>query len=957
MVKISRIPVQVIIFLHLILSGNVSANQSGLPVDSDTGKLYQLVLRGQRTTAATFLYKYLSGNKIHSDGELATGWLEFAIFSGWSDTAGFSIAEDAYNTHLKYRVDSKDSSKVHADRLLYQSLLKAANGLYKQAADSLLASIAIRPLVGGLNEILLADSYGKLARFYKETGDLFESARNFRRSISLNKKMGNDRALVLAEDLSDLSSVMSSMDNMEEAESLLNESRSIYVKLDTLQAISQVDNELGVLFVRRLEYQVALKYFIQSLREKKRVPQVRDGEFVVVYNNIGTCYHYLSVEDSARHYFSQAVDYALRSGTNPAEFYGNLGISYGAYADYSTALVYFQQALWYLDPTNIACSKTDLATNPRIKMATPRLAEFTAFKAHTLHRRYNQLHHTEDLINGLKTFSVALEMIDTLRYMYSFESKPYQSKETKIHYFNALDMALDLYHITREQQYLDSAFRYSERNKSAILNEFLRTNQAKEQLETYAPWIRQEDSIKQLINTKESSKIKASSGLKANHAIVSLWQDSIDQLTDELRSLVIDAQKEHPGYFSSVYSNKGYLPNEIQRLILPGEAMLDYTVVQNTRLEEDYMIVIVLTRDTIFSYNDTLPKDFRTDIDAFRSTITSFVDARNFQEFCRLSTQMYRYFFEPIEKFTGIDKLIILPDEELGLLPFEIFLSDTIKPKGSDFRKLSYLNRKYQISYISSHEQFYQFRSKSRKTKKLTVYGFAPFISSGINLDTFNLLPLGSSGEEIKYIGSYFKTKTFDNQKAGEQTLKRAFQTNSVISLSTHGIMDLKEPMQSRLLLNPSEPDGILYLFEMMSLKIKSPLVILNACNTGTGKLQVGEGILSMARGFQFAGVPTLITTLWPIDDHSSATVMNMFFRNIRDGMDQREAMMKARNVYIDQANKATAAPYFWAGQVIIGDPGHISIRQRIRPGVIAVWLVLAGLMLTSLWFIYKKVR
>jgi CHAT domain-containing protein len=315
---------------------------------------------------------------------------------------------------------------------------------------------------------------------------------------------------------------------------------------------------------------------------------------------------------------------------------------------------------------------------------------------------------------------------------------------------------------------------------------------------------------------------------------------------------------------------------------------------------------------------------------------------------------MYHYFFEPVEKFQGISKLILLPDEDLGFLPFEVFVSDTIRPKGSDFRKLHYLNRRYQISYISSHEQFYQFRKSPVKKPRSIVYAFAPFVSQGVNLDTLSLLALTNSGKEVEAISKYFRTRIYKDKKAGEQTLRRAFQENSVIELSTHGILNTLHPMESRLLLNPNQPDGSLYLFEILSLKIKSPLVILNACNTGMGNLQVGEGIMSMARGFQFAGVPTLITSLWPIDDHSSATVMKVFFENLHNGMDQGEALMKARNSYIDQASKVTGAPYFWAGQVLIGDPGPISIRPPSKAPIILLAFLITGIF-CALFIFYKK--
>ncbi|MFA5814139.1 MAG: CHAT domain-containing tetratricopeptide repeat protein [Bacteroidales bacterium] len=947
-----------LIWLVCILINIIDVHGQPIPLKKSTGpgildtsKLSKLVFEAKRKEAASYLSQYLNSQRNQNGKELTASWLDLAILLAWSDNIMESRA--AYSHYAGSSAGQPDNPLLKANRLLYQSLFLSSTESSNQAADSLIASIASRPAIGSLNQAIQADSYGELARLYKKTGDLFESSRNFERSISLNRKLA--RTVILADDLADLSSVLSNINSADRrADSVLFESLSIYKKIDSLPAVAQVLNELGVLFNRRGDFRESLKYFMQSLQVKSKIPGLSKQEFIVVINNIGHCYKYLGNTDSALLYFSKAVDYAILSGRNPAPYYANLGAYYGGKEEYTQAIEYFQRALIGLDPT---CSLTDLSTNPRINKVTPQLADFTAYKAHTYHKRYNQLHNPDDLVNGLKTFMVALEMMDTLRFMYSFESKPYLSSEAKIHFFNALDMALDLYKLTGEKKYLEQAFQLSERNKSATLNEFLRTNQAREYMGNVAPWITLEDSIKQLINKIESRIINIPAGTNSQADSIISMQTRLSDLTDELKNIGIKARRENPEYFKMVYSNHGYLPEDIQKLINPGEALVDYTVVRDNKLIPDYMIVMVLTRDTLFTYRDTLPNKFREDLRAFRASITSYVDTRVFQEFSRLANLMYQYFFAPIEKFSEINKLIILPDEELGFLPFEVFVSDTIKPKGSDFRKLSYLNRKYQISYISSHEQFYQFRSNPIKRSKSTVYAFAPFVSKGAKLDTLNLLPLENSGKEIKFISKYFRTRIFENEQAGEQTLRRAFQRESVISLSTHGIMNPGHPMQSRLILNSSEPDGSLYLFEMMSIKIRSSLVILNACNTGTGKLQVGEGIMSMARGFQFAGVPSVITTLWPIDDQSSATVMKFFFQNLHEGMDQREALMKARNTFIDQATKATGAPYFWAGQVLIGNTGSLSIHHRINLLLIVISLILVALLLTSLMVFYKKVR
>jgi len=959
MSKIYNTLIIIALTITVLLSGTSFSVNSQSGEVLDTTRIYQLVFDGRRLEAAEQLSKLLNNRQVASNDHLASEWLKAALFYALGNAP--DKAASAYQKYLAYEGVQQTNPTNRSNSLFYHALLLLSKESYNQAADSLLTSIAIRPSSGDMNQLLRADSYGELARLYKRIGDLSESTRSFDRSISLNRDMG--RVLVLAEDLSDESSVLAKMSKWDtKIDTLLTESLSIFIKQEKLKKgglnfplkISQVYTEFGYLHFIRGSSEKALAYYTLSLREKKRIPGLNPRELIVVNNNIGGCYLSLHKNDSARFYFLKAADYAVRTGESPADYYVNLGVIDGKEKKYDEALMYFQKALQCLDSVN--CT-SDLSTNPDVNHVTPLLADHTAYKAHTFHKRYSQYRDPKDLYLGLNTFMVALDMMDTLRFKYSFKSKPYLSSENKIFYYKALDMALELYARDPQQAYLEQAFQLSERNKSAILNEFLRTNQARKYLGKVAPWIKTEDSLKQVIDQLESKLVNPLSEIHLKTDSIKAVHTKITLLSDELRSLGMKARKENPEFFRQIYSDRGYSPKEIQDVLIPGEALIDYTIVWDEGTVKNYMAIMVLTRDTFFTYRDTLPDHFNKDLTDFRATITPYVDSHIFQEFCRLSYQMYNYFIAPIEKFKGVDKLIILPDEQLGFLPFEVFISDTIKPKGSDFRKLSYLNKKYQISYISSHEQLHQFRKSTKKATQPIIYTFAPFAKEGAKVDTLDLFALGNSAQETRYISQLFKSKIYENRKAGEQTIRRVFQKESVINLSTHGIMDTLHPMQSRLLLNPAQPDGSLYLFEIMSLKISSSLVILNACNTGTGQLQVGEGILSIARGFQYAGVPSVITTMWPIDDQSSATVMKYFFKNIYDGMDQRKALMKARNMYIDHSNKATGAPYFWAGQILIGDPGYLSIKHRNQIPITAIILVFLCLSSILAIVLHKKAK
>jgi CHAT domain-containing protein len=148
-----------------------------------------------------------------------------------------------------------------------------------------------------------------------------------------------------------------------------------------------------------------------------------------------------------------------------------------------------------------------------------------------------------------------------------------------------------------------------------------------------------------------------------------------------------------------------------------------------------------------------------------------------------------------------------------------------------------------------------------------------------------------------------------------------------------------------------------MYLFEMLSLTIESPLVILNACNTAIGEHQTGEGIMSMARGFQFAGAPSLITTLWPVDDRATARISSLFYKNLRNHMDRREALQSAKNTYLDESPMNLSSPNFWASMVLFGDTEKLTIDNSHSN-----WLLLAGIiplsiLIFGLWLYWKKGR
>ena len=102
-------------------------------------------------------------------------------------------------------------------------------------------------------------------------------------------------------------------------------------------------------------------------------------------------------------------------------------------------------------------------------------------------------------------------------------------------------------------------------------------------------------------------------------------------------------------------------------------------------------------------------------------------------------------------------------------------------------------------------------------------------------------------------------------------------------------------------------------------------MVALSACNTAYGKLQLGEGIISLARAFAYAGAKSIITTHWSVNDQNSSKLMTAFYQSlIQKGLPKDEALRAAKLQFLKKNKKDKGHPYYWAPFIGIGDMSPI---------------------------------
>jgi CHAT domain-containing protein len=188
---------------------------------------------------------------------------------------------------------------------------------------------------------------------------------------------------------------------------------------------------------------------------------------------------------------------------------------------------------------------------------------------------------------------------------------------------------------------------------------------------------------------------------------------------------------------------------------------------------------------------------------------------------------------------------------------------------------------------------------------------------------------LTSTGWEAEQIArlapanQVFKALSFDANR--QMATSGKLGDYRIVHFASHSLINATHPDLSGIVLSlvdrrGQEQDGFLRLHEIYNLKLSADLVVLGGCRTGLGKEIKGEGLMSLTRGFMYAGAPRVIVSAWEVQDRPSATLMVKFYRGLL-GPKRLSAAAALRAAQIEMLrDKQFAAPYFWAGFTLQGE-------------------------------------
>ncbi|MEL6594132.1 MAG: CHAT domain-containing protein, partial [Bacteroidota bacterium] len=300
----------------------------------------------------------------------------------------------------------------------------------------------------------------------------------------------------------------------------------------------------------------------------------------------------------------------------------------------------------------------------------------------------------------------------------------------------------------------------------------------------------------------------------------------------------------------------------------------------------------------------------------------------------------------------GIESLILVPDGPLAYLPFDILLSQASEA-GSDLRyhELPYL--------LKTHRLYYQYSSAllleeglGDQKASIAYGGFAPTYPASPNASRISrdllaqpLAQLAFTKEEVQNTQKIFGGQV----RLGEEATKARFLQEAseyeLLHLAMHGLLSGEKSEFAALAFFPDSDSAASFLLstnEIAAMELKARLVVLSACETGGGRLQRGEGVMSMGRAFREAGVPNVLMSLWTADDKSATILMQDFFARLQQGSSVAESIREAK-LSLMKGQLLQSHPYYWAGFVPLGNPDQNG-RSPLLPLSILLFVAVAGI-------------
>ncbi len=816
----------------------------------------------------------------------------------------------------------------------------------------------------------LISVYENYAELYQKMPDYGKTLDYFNKALEVSDKLGSrDHSAII---LNNIGAAYIDMEEYGKAMDYYNRALEINTALGRDEEIATQYGNIGQAYFLMNEFDKALGYMNKSLAYFEKSSDRK--KFVSALNNTGEIFRLWGKYDTALEYYNRALKIAEELGAKDEEatLYNNFGMLYKSNGEYDSALDYFNRALVIEKKLgakpDVSINLSNIGETYRLMKDYEKAAKYFT-DALSIDRELGNRSKIANRLNG-----IALLYTDKGNYEksneYLFEAMKYTENSSKVDistYYNNIGFNYCfLKEYGKAEDYLNKAVAIKEELREtasgSIRMDYLASQISTYQLLIYA-YVLAGDAEKAL-ETAELSRAKYLTERISRKLKNEITYPGIESLVKNIdrdtvvvsfsninrdyypvRIIIADGKIEYKPLDQNALSFSETDMNDIAEI---NEKSRGLKIIKSGNVEKDEGIKIKKFED-IYGRLSDLVYYYRN---LLSNPAINFFEDKNAN---RISRSLYDYFFGDIEDLLKDKKnIIIIPDDVLGLLPFETLIDPNGKYLVEDHdvkytQSLTVLNLIKDRKYDKARHELIAFggavyddksykkdmtideasydkmlkdsvASLNRGEKSAGIYGY-------LKGAVWQNLP--GTLSEVKSIGDIYKSgKIFTGANVTEKNIKelsekRELEKYKIIHFATHGLVVPDSPELSALVLSLSDKlntneDGYLQSGEIANLDLNADFVNLSACETGLGKIYGGEGIVGLTQSFIIAGANGISVSLWEVADVSTMIFMTDLYKLIRDKkMDYFDAESTIKRLFIK--DKKFSNPYFWAPFVYYG--------------------------------------
>ncbi|MEL6672231.1 MAG: CHAT domain-containing tetratricopeptide repeat protein [Bacteroidota bacterium] len=818
-------------------------------------------------------------------------------------------------------------------------------GRVKKARDGYQEACLIFRNFMGPEHSLVAQSYDDLANAYQRLGDLPKALRHLQAATDIQIRLFGQASPQVLQRIANQGVLYQRMERYEEAIQQFLKADSLRMSLGPIgqRSAGSIAHNLGISNLELGRYARARQYLSRAMKIQQGQLNADHPLLINIHLQIGKTYLGEQLYDLALEKCQQAFQLASQRSPQDVE---NICLSGLIIAEVYDSLGRFsEEAQLFAE----MCQRT----------------EASGFGAVQTHIRLWQAKADFETRQGdfpaaYQSYLQCLSLLDQLTYTLREESAQLILRDTYADIFsNGLHAASEISQSQPDFPLKPAAWSLMDQAKSPLLRYQIRKDQQAEMLP---------DSIWQA-ERKLQADIREIARQTHTQVLPVVEQQKLEkdlfQANFDLDSLQKILQEVYPGYLNQIRQSRLVDYQQIQASLPEGMALLTYL------LGTKHQYALVLDQTTLNIVPLALPAEVETLLRTYRDLLLRPPAEQSLKPQAtdwQLGHQLYQLFIQPLAADLP-EKLLIVPDGPLNLLPFEALLSEPVDPD-EPFHKQAFWIREKTISYAFSGSIWHSVQqanpSEASPKPFLAMAPSFPQLPQGMASSATRssyLGPLEANQEEAQSLAQLLSGEVWLDSMASLTNFLDRAPEYAVLHLATHGKVHDGYPAGSFLAFagpgDSLEVEGkaypglsALYLSDLYQMDLHAEMVVLSACETGLGKVFRGEGVSSLARGFTYAGAQSLVATLWRVSDRGSADFMALFYAALAEGKDKATALRDAKLALMRQRPEY-AAPFYWSPYVLQGNT--LPLKNTGEMPAWWMWLLGGGLLLGGAAFWWRR--